>query len=138
MIIHKLSLPFGTAVPNYYWVKSGTPRILVRIEQFFYDSSINLYSDIWSCGCIMGEFLQGKPLFPGKTEQEQVKLIFKVSFSFNFKVKIFIFRNLVPLMIKSGLVFLICHMLRKFNGNVTLIICSANDIKMILPKLDMI
>jgi len=25
----------------------------------------------------MGEFLQGKPLFPGKTEQEQVKLIFK-------------------------------------------------------------
>lgn len=35
------------------------------------------YIDIWSCGCIMGEFLQGKPLFPGKTEQEQVKLIFK-------------------------------------------------------------
>ena len=35
MIIHKLSLPFGTAVPNYYSVKSGTPRILVRIEQFF-------------------------------------------------------------------------------------------------------
>jgi cell division cycle 2-like protein len=25
------------------------------------------YIDIWSCGCIMGEFLQGKPLFPGKT-----------------------------------------------------------------------
>lgn len=82
MITHKLSLLFGTAVPNYYSVKSGTPHILVsnvmRVKVFYF------YLDIWSCGCIMGEFLQGKPLFPGKTEQEQVKLIFKVSSCYNF------------------------------------------------------
>ena len=42
----------------------------------------------------MGEFLQGKPLFPGKTEQEQVKLIFKVSFCYNFNRQIHYFQEL--------------------------------------------
>ena len=52
-----------------------------------FETALYFYLDIWSCGCIMGEFLQGKPLFPGKTEQEQVKLIFKVSFCYNFNRK---------------------------------------------------
>ncbi len=32
--------------------------------------------DLWSVGCILAELLIGKPLFPGKTEMEQVSRIF--------------------------------------------------------------
>ncbi|KAL1923530.1 uncharacterized protein VTP21DRAFT_8510 [Calcarisporiella thermophila] len=31
--------------------------------------------DMWSVGCIFAEFLQGKPVLPGKTEQQQLELI---------------------------------------------------------------
>ena len=40
-----------------------------------------LYStpiDMWSIGCIFGEFLKMKPLFPGESEIQQMTLIFKV------------------------------------------------------------
>lgn len=33
--------------------------------------------DIWSIGCIFGELLTMKPLFPGRSETEQIDLIFK-------------------------------------------------------------
>jgi len=31
--------------------------------------------DVWSCGCILAELILGKPLFAGKTEVDQLKLI---------------------------------------------------------------
>ncbi|XP_077988685.1 uncharacterized protein LOC144443179 [Glandiceps talaboti] len=31
--------------------------------------------DMWSCGCILAEMLQGKPIFPGANEAEQISLI---------------------------------------------------------------
>ena len=34
--------------------------------------------DIWPAGCIMAEMLLGRPLFPGRTEVEQVQQIFRV------------------------------------------------------------
>lgn len=34
--------------------------------------------DIWSAGCILGELLFGKTLFPGKSETEQLRLIFEI------------------------------------------------------------
>lgn len=34
--------------------------------------------DMWSAGCIFAELILRKPLFPGKTELEQLDLIFKV------------------------------------------------------------
>ena len=34
--------------------------------------------DVWSVGCIFGELLQHKPLFPGKSEIDQVNKICKV------------------------------------------------------------
>lgn len=34
--------------------------------------------DIWSAGCIMGELISGKPLFPGEGELDQISKIFTV------------------------------------------------------------
>jgi serine/threonine protein kinase len=33
---------------------------------------------MWSIGCIFAELLSGKPLFPGKSELEQISKIFNV------------------------------------------------------------
>ena len=35
-------------------------------------------ADIWAIGCIMGELADTKPLFPGKTQIDQITLILKV------------------------------------------------------------
>lgn len=35
--------------------------------------------DMWSVGCIFGELLTQKPLFPGKSEIDQINKIFKVN-----------------------------------------------------------
>ena len=34
--------------------------------------------DMWSVGCIMAEMYNGKPLFPGKTNEDQLLRIFKL------------------------------------------------------------
>merc|ERR1719197_2023245 len=34
--------------------------------------------DIWSVGCIFAEMVNGRPLFPGNTDSEQLQKIFKV------------------------------------------------------------
>lgn len=39
-----------------------------------YDKNI----DVWSVGCILGEMLNNKPMFPGENYLEQINLIFAV------------------------------------------------------------
>jgi cell division cycle 2-like protein len=34
--------------------------------------------DMWSVGCIFGEFLSMEALFPGKSEADQLNRVFKV------------------------------------------------------------
>eukprot|EP00930_Biecheleria_cincta_P014309 TRINITY_DN1236_c0_g1_i1.p1 TRINITY_DN1236_c0_g1~~TRINITY_DN1236_c0_g1_i1.p1 ORF type:complete len:296 (-),score=66.86 TRINITY_DN1236_c0_g1_i1:52-939(-) len=34
--------------------------------------------DIWSVGCIFAEMVNGRPLFPGNTDQDQLQRIFKI------------------------------------------------------------
>ncbi|CAG2102913.1 unnamed protein product [Medioppia subpectinata] len=51
------------------WYRS--PELLLQTKQYSYPI------DIWSVGCIFGEFLTMKPLFPGKSEIDQLNAIFK-------------------------------------------------------------
>lgn len=48
------------------------PELLLGADK--YDQSI----DIWSLGCIFGELLKNEPLFPGKSEINQITQIFKL------------------------------------------------------------
>ncbi len=71
-----LARAFGIPVKNYtnevvtLWYRA--PDILLGSKN--YSTSI----DIWSIGCIMVEMLNLKPLFPGTSEQDQLKKIFKI------------------------------------------------------------
>ncbi|CAG2163465.1 unnamed protein product [Oppiella nova] len=51
------------------WYRS--PELLLQAKQYSYPI------DIWSVGCIYGELLTMKPLFPGKSEIDQLNAIFK-------------------------------------------------------------
>jgi len=33
---------------------------------------------MWSCGCILGELIMGKPIFPGTSTLNQVEKVIKV------------------------------------------------------------
>jgi serine/threonine protein kinase len=43
--------------------------------------------DMWSVGCIFGEFLSMEALFPGKSEADQLNRVFKVLFFKQGKLK---------------------------------------------------
>lgn len=65
--------------PNkHFYVQSlyyRAPEIFLRIKY-------NYLIDIWSCGCIIGELYNGKPLFIGRNKDEQFKIISHIK-SFN-------------------------------------------------------
>jgi len=71
-----LARAFGIPVKNYtnevvtLWYRA--PDILLGSKN--YSTSV----DIWSIGCIFVEMLNQKPLFPGSSEQDQLKKIFKI------------------------------------------------------------
>jgi cyclin-dependent kinase len=71
-----LARAFGIPVKNYtnevvtLWYRA--PDILLGSKN--YSTSI----DIWSIGCIFAELVNLKPLFPGSSEADQLKRIFKV------------------------------------------------------------
>lgn len=46
----------------------------IMLSWMRYDQTV----DMWSVGCILGEMLTGKPLFPGKDYMDQLKLIMKL------------------------------------------------------------
>lgn len=52
------------------WYRS--PELLFGVRK--YHSGV----DMWAAGCIMGELILHRPLLPGKTELDQVELIFKL------------------------------------------------------------
>lgn len=70
-----LAREYGSPLKQYtkvvvtLWYRA--PELLLLSEK--YSTAI----DIWSVGCIFGELLTMKPLFPGQSEAQQIELIFK-------------------------------------------------------------
>ena len=60
-----------TAVVVTLWYRS--PELLLNTKK--YSTAV----DMWSVGCIFGEMMLMKALFPGKNEKDQLDKIFKVS-----------------------------------------------------------
>lgn len=84
LLIHKgvlklgdfgLAREYGSPLKQYtnnvvtLWYRA--PELLLQAGK--YSTPI----DIWSIGCIFGELLTRKPLFPGRSESQQIDLIFK-------------------------------------------------------------
>jgi len=71
-----LARAFGIPVRNYthevvtLWYRA--PDVLMGSRK--YSTPV----DIWSIGCIFAEMVNGRPLFPGTSEQDQLLKIFKV------------------------------------------------------------
>ncbi|CAG9315250.1 CDK18_1 [Blepharisma stoltei] len=71
-----LARAFGIPVRSYthevvtLWYRP--PDVLMGSRN--YNTSV----DIWSVGCIFAELLNGKPLFPGTSNNDQIRKIFKV------------------------------------------------------------
>lgn len=59
------------------------PELLLCCKEY------STHIDMWSVGCIFAEFIAMNPLFPGKSEVDQLNRIFKVGVIFYcYKVKV--------------------------------------------------
>ena len=71
-----LAREYGSPLRHYtpivvtLWYRA--PELLLGAKE--YSTPI----DMWSVGCIFAEFLMKKPLFPGKSEIDELNRIFKV------------------------------------------------------------
>ena len=65
------SPPLKPYTPNVVTLWYRAPELLLGIKEY------STFIDIWSIGCIFGEFILMNPLFPGTNEIEELKFIFK-------------------------------------------------------------
>merc|ERR1712179_727444 len=71
-----LAREYGSPLKNYtaivvtLWYRA--PELLLGIKQY------STHIDVWSIGCIFGELLHMEPLFPGKSEVDELNKIFKL------------------------------------------------------------
>ena len=70
---------FGLARPFGFPSRPMTPKVVTlwyRAPEILYGTTeYNESIDIWSAGCILGEWIQSAPLLPGRNELQQMKLI---------------------------------------------------------------
>jgi len=59
-----------TAIVVTLWYRA--PELLLGVKQY------STHIDVWSLGCILGELLLMEPLFPGKSEVDELNKIFKL------------------------------------------------------------
>merc|ERR1719323_1125313 len=71
-----LAREYGSPLKNYtaivvtLWYRA--PELLLGLKNY------STHIDVWSIGCIFGELLQMEPLFPGKSETDELNKIFKL------------------------------------------------------------
>merc|ERR1719237_132039 len=71
-----LAREYGSPLKNYtaivvtLWYRA--PELLLGAKQY------STHIDVWSIGCILGELLMMEPLFPGKSEVDELNKIFKL------------------------------------------------------------
>lgn len=65
----KFGVPIRPSTPHIVTLWYRAPELLLG------DKSYSMKIDMWSIGCIMGELLLHRPLLPGSTEVEQLRLI---------------------------------------------------------------
>jgi len=59
-----------TSIVVTLWYRA--PELLLGLKNY------STHIDVWSIGCIFGELLQMEPLFPGKSETDELNKIFKL------------------------------------------------------------
>jgi len=59
-----------TPVVVTLWYRA--PELLLGLKEY------STHIDVWSIGCIFGEFLLMEPMFPGKGDMDQLSMIFKL------------------------------------------------------------
>ena len=67
-----------TAIVVTLWYRA--PELLLGIKEY------STFIDVWSIGCIFGEFLLMNPLFPGKSEVDELNRIFKLLGKFDSNI----------------------------------------------------
>lgn len=88
-IIKNITFSSLTKIIDIFHVFQG---ILCILSNFFFHSFMICFQkystaiDMWSVGCIMAEFLTRKPLFPGKSEIDQLNRIFKVKITWDLSL----------------------------------------------------
>lgn len=66
--------PLKPLTPGVVTLWYRAPELLLGGDRFAYSTAV----DMWSVGCIFGEFLRNQVLIQGTSEMEQVKKIFKL------------------------------------------------------------
>jgi len=63
---------------NEYLTEYVATRWYRAPELLIGDKNYGLDIDYWSVGCIMGELIDGNPIFPGENDMEQIYMIYKI------------------------------------------------------------
>ncbi len=75
---------FIEKTPNEYLTEYVATRWYRAPELLIGDKNYGLEIDYWSVGCIMGELIDGNPIFPGENDIEQIYMIYKICGKDNF------------------------------------------------------
>ena len=70
----------GTAPLNCYLATQTTAKVVEVLQISIHQHPPCITGvDMWAIGCIMGELIDGQPLFPGESEIDQLYVIQKVT-----------------------------------------------------------
>ncbi len=71
-------IDFGSACYNRHKTHTYLQSRYYRAPEVILETNYSFPIDMWSFGCIISEFYTGKPIFPGRTENEQLVYIMEV------------------------------------------------------------